>query len=238
MVSAPSASSISGSLSGRGARSCSSSDVDRLEQLRLALAGGADLFGDPLEEGADLGLGVTAERRREAALHDLVGGQLRSARDHTPPVGLSHLSTPKSVDTSPARLVIVVSRVHANRCNAREPRLLASTVRRAPGSARRHGNLRHGRTAGVAQDLQRLGQRRSPEQLHALSDPFARGLRDPFRTATARVVAALRHDEDLRVRARAATAFCGRPPISPTRPFGVDRAGDRDRACRRSARRA
>ena len=65
--------------------------IDGDEQLSLAVTGDDKVVGDPLEEGAHLCFGVATERGRERSLHDVVGRKVWSARNETPPLGLSHL---------------------------------------------------------------------------------------------------------------------------------------------------
>jgi hypothetical protein len=70
--------------------------VDDVEELGLAIARDNELLRHAPEEGAHVGFRVAAERRCERSLRDLLGREVGSARDETPPVGLSHLD-PKSV---------------------------------------------------------------------------------------------------------------------------------------------
>ena len=55
--------------------------VDGAEQLRLAVVDRDQLLRHSLQERAHLALGIAAERRREGPLRDLVGRDVRRARD-------------------------------------------------------------------------------------------------------------------------------------------------------------
>ena len=119
--------------------------VDRAEQLGLAIAGDDQFLGDALEERAYLGLGVTTERGRERALHDLVGREVWSARNETPPLGINHCYPGICRDFS-TRFDIVPTK-----CAQREQpaQILGARRRPVPGRRSGRGRLGEGRAARV-----------------------------------------------------------------------------------------